>query len=151
MNTIRNRISIITKSITSSGRRHLATVLAGLALVVPATQAQAAYQEGYLAPMQGWRRAGASCSLTTRARMHWTRFPWLSREMNALALFNRMKKLPGGTRLFSLGVCRAAPYFSTISPHATVATASFAAPYEDQLTFGSASPHLHPTIRRPRD
>lgn len=39
--------------------------------------------------------------------------------MNALAMFNRMKNLPGGTRLFSLGVCRAAPYFSTISPHVT--------------------------------
>ena len=59
MNTIRNRISsitrFITRFITRSGRRHLATALAGLALVVPATQAQAAYQEGYLAPMQGWR------------------------------------------------------------------------------------------------
>lgn len=59
MNTIRNRISsitrFITRSIASTSRRHLATALAGLALVVPATQAQAAYQEGYLAPTQGWR------------------------------------------------------------------------------------------------
>lgn len=39
--------------------------------------------------------------------------------MNALALFNRLKPLPGGTRLFSLGVCRTAPYFSSIRPHVT--------------------------------
>jgi acyl-coenzyme A thioesterase PaaI-like protein len=39
--------------------------------------------------------------------------------MNALAMFNRFKSLPGGTRLFSLGVCQAAPYFKTIRPHVT--------------------------------
>ncbi|MFP5430160.1 MAG: hotdog fold domain-containing protein [Gammaproteobacteria bacterium] len=39
--------------------------------------------------------------------------------MNALAMFDRLKKLPGGTRLFSLGVCNAAPYFKTIRPHVT--------------------------------
>ncbi|MDQ8038420.1 MAG: hotdog fold domain-containing protein [Pedobacter sp.] len=36
--------------------------------------------------------------------------------MKVLALFNRLKSLPGGTRLFTLGVCRTAPYFSSISP-----------------------------------
>lgn len=36
--------------------------------------------------------------------------------MNTLAIFNRMKKLPGGTRLFTLAVCRMAPYFTSISP-----------------------------------
>ncbi|MEL0028469.1 MAG: hotdog fold domain-containing protein [Perlucidibaca sp.] len=39
--------------------------------------------------------------------------------MNALATFNRLKGLPGGTRLFSLGICQAAPYFSSIRPHVT--------------------------------
>ena len=39
--------------------------------------------------------------------------------MNALATFNRMKGLPGGTRLFSFGLCKAAPYFSSIRPHVT--------------------------------
>jgi len=39
--------------------------------------------------------------------------------MNALALFNRFKGLPGGTRLFSLGVAQTAPYFSSIRPHVT--------------------------------
>ncbi|MDO9178811.1 MAG: hotdog fold domain-containing protein [Agitococcus sp.] len=37
--------------------------------------------------------------------------------MKSLTLFNRLKNLPGGTRLFSLGVCKAAPYFGSISPH----------------------------------
>lgn len=36
-----------------------------------------------------------------------------------LAVFNRLKTLPGGTRLFSLGVCQAAPYFKSIRPHVT--------------------------------
>lgn len=39
--------------------------------------------------------------------------------MNALALFNRMKSWPAGTWLFSRGVCSAAPYFKSISPHVT--------------------------------
>lgn len=39
--------------------------------------------------------------------------------MNALATFNRLKSLPGGTRLFTLGVCQAAPYFRSIRPHVT--------------------------------
>ncbi len=39
--------------------------------------------------------------------------------MNALVTFNRMKALPGGTRLFSFGLCKAAPYFSSIRPHVT--------------------------------
>jgi acyl-coenzyme A thioesterase PaaI-like protein len=39
--------------------------------------------------------------------------------MNALGMFNRFKSLPLGTRLFSLGVAQAAPYFKTISPHVT--------------------------------
>lgn len=39
--------------------------------------------------------------------------------MNALATFNRLKSLPGGTRLFTLGVCQAAPYFKSIRPHIT--------------------------------
>lgn len=37
--------------------------------------------------------------------------------MNTLNLFNRLKTIPGGTRLFTLGVCRTARYFSSISPH----------------------------------
>lgn len=37
----------------------------------------------------------------------------------ALALFNRLKTLPGGTRIFTLGVCRTAPYFGSIRPHIT--------------------------------
>lgn len=37
--------------------------------------------------------------------------------MNALATFNRLKNIPGGTWLFSKGLCTAAPYFSSISPH----------------------------------
>lgn len=37
--------------------------------------------------------------------------------MKTLALFNRLKHLPGGTRLFSLGVCKTAPFFGAISPH----------------------------------
>lgn len=37
--------------------------------------------------------------------------------MNTLSLFNRLKALPGGTRLFTLGVCHKAAYFSSISPH----------------------------------
>lgn len=40
--------------------------------------------------------------------------------MNALASFNRLKNLPGGTRLFSRGVCFAAPYFASIRPHVEV-------------------------------
>jgi acyl-coenzyme A thioesterase PaaI-like protein len=36
--------------------------------------------------------------------------------MNTLSLFNRLKTLPGGTRLFTLGVCHKAAYFSSISP-----------------------------------
>lgn len=36
--------------------------------------------------------------------------------MQALDLFNKLKSLPGGTRLFTLGVCRTAPFFSSISP-----------------------------------
>ncbi len=39
--------------------------------------------------------------------------------MNALATFNRLKDLPGGTRLFSFGICKAAPYFASIRPHVT--------------------------------
>lgn len=39
--------------------------------------------------------------------------------MNALATFNRLKGLPGGTRLFSFGICQAAPYFASIRPHVT--------------------------------
>jgi acyl-coenzyme A thioesterase PaaI-like protein len=39
--------------------------------------------------------------------------------MNALALFNRFKKLPGGTWLYSRAVCLTAPYFSSISPRIT--------------------------------
>lgn len=39
--------------------------------------------------------------------------------MNALTTFNRLKSLPGGTRLFTLGVCQAAPYFRSIRPHIT--------------------------------
>lgn len=39
--------------------------------------------------------------------------------MNALALFNRLKTLPAGTWLFSLGVSHAAPYFKSIRPHVT--------------------------------
>lgn len=39
--------------------------------------------------------------------------------MNALASFNRLKDLPGGTRLFTFAVCRTAPYFSSIRPHIT--------------------------------
>lgn len=39
--------------------------------------------------------------------------------MNTLATFNRLKGLPGGKRLFSFGVCRAAPYFATIHPLVT--------------------------------
>ncbi len=37
--------------------------------------------------------------------------------MNTLSLFNRLKTIPGGTRLFTLGVCHKAAYFSSISPH----------------------------------
>lgn len=37
--------------------------------------------------------------------------------MKSLILFNRLKSLPGGTRLFSIGVCKIAPYFGSISPH----------------------------------
>jgi acyl-coenzyme A thioesterase PaaI-like protein len=37
--------------------------------------------------------------------------------MNVLASFNRLKTLPGGTWLFSRGVCAAAPYFGSIRPH----------------------------------
>lgn len=37
--------------------------------------------------------------------------------MNALASFNRLKTLPGGTWLFSRAICLAAPYFVSISPH----------------------------------
>lgn len=40
--------------------------------------------------------------------------------MSALASFNRLKSLPGGTRLFSRGVCFAAPYFASIHPHVEV-------------------------------
>lgn len=40
--------------------------------------------------------------------------------MNALANFNRLKNLPGGTWLFSRGVCIAAPYFASIGPHVEV-------------------------------
>lgn len=36
--------------------------------------------------------------------------------MQVLNLFNRLKDLPAGTRLFTLGVCRTAPYFSSIRP-----------------------------------
>ncbi|RZU38718.1 acyl-coenzyme A thioesterase PaaI-like protein [Fluviicoccus keumensis] len=36
--------------------------------------------------------------------------------MKTLTLFNRLKKLPGGTRLFTLGVCKTAPYFASIAP-----------------------------------
>jgi acyl-coenzyme A thioesterase PaaI-like protein len=36
--------------------------------------------------------------------------------MNILNTFNKLKGLPGGTRLFTLAVCRQAPYFSSISP-----------------------------------
>ena len=39
--------------------------------------------------------------------------------MNALALFNRFKVIPGGTWLFSRAVCFAAPYFRSIRPHIT--------------------------------
>lgn len=39
--------------------------------------------------------------------------------MNTLATFNRLKSLPGGTRLFSIAVCQAAPYFKGIRPHVT--------------------------------
>jgi acyl-coenzyme A thioesterase PaaI-like protein len=39
--------------------------------------------------------------------------------MNALALFNRFRKLPAGTWLFSRAVCMAAPYFKSIRPHIT--------------------------------
>lgn len=34
-----------------------------------------------------------------------------------LQRFKRAESLPGGTRLFTLAVCRTAPYFSTIKPH----------------------------------
>jgi acyl-coenzyme A thioesterase PaaI-like protein len=37
--------------------------------------------------------------------------------MKSLTLFNRLKSLPGGTRLFSIAVCKTAPYFGSISPH----------------------------------
>lgn len=37
--------------------------------------------------------------------------------MNVLASFNRLKGLPGGTRLFSRAVCFTAPYFASIAPH----------------------------------
>lgn len=39
--------------------------------------------------------------------------------MNALKTFDRLKGLPGGTRLFSLGISQAAPYFASIRPHVT--------------------------------
>lgn len=34
-----------------------------------------------------------------------------------LVRFNRLAALPGGKRLFTLTVCRAAPYFASIKPH----------------------------------
>lgn len=37
--------------------------------------------------------------------------------MKTLTLFNRLKNLPGGTRLFTLAVCKTAPYFASIAPH----------------------------------
>ena len=36
--------------------------------------------------------------------------------MQILKLFNQLKGLPGGTRLFTMGVCRTAPFFSSIHP-----------------------------------
>lgn len=36
--------------------------------------------------------------------------------MNVLSMYNRMKSLPGGPRLFSLAVCAKAPYFGSIRP-----------------------------------
>lgn len=37
--------------------------------------------------------------------------------MSNLALFNKLKPLPLGTRLFSKALCFIAPYFATIKPH----------------------------------
>ncbi len=36
--------------------------------------------------------------------------------MNILKAYEKLKGLPGGNRLFTLAVCRTAPYFSSISP-----------------------------------
>lgn len=36
--------------------------------------------------------------------------------MQVLELFNKLKSLPGGIQLFTIGVCRKAPYFSSIHP-----------------------------------
>jgi acyl-coenzyme A thioesterase PaaI-like protein len=36
--------------------------------------------------------------------------------MNVLALYQRFARLPAGRRLFSLALCRQAPYFATIRP-----------------------------------
>lgn len=55
MTSFHHRINRIIRTIIHTGRRTVAIALAGLALAGPATHAQAAYQEGYLAPMQGWR------------------------------------------------------------------------------------------------
>jgi acyl-coenzyme A thioesterase PaaI-like protein len=36
--------------------------------------------------------------------------------MNILKMYEKLKGLPAGNRLFSIAVCRTAPYFSSISP-----------------------------------
>lgn len=46
--------------------------------------------------------------------------------MKTLSLFNRMKGLPGGTRLFTFAVCKTAPYFASISPHVEELQPSYA-------------------------